>query len=147
MREYDYIYRACARTLENIKRTCRERKQKDAATLLSKKETKGRSDRRRNRRKGRVNARLNVTKRHSQLQTKASLDMVTYDCVEGDETEFEDLESNSDDDEPRPAKKYLRVIIPEWWSDQNYQLQEQLDSRVPQTPSGYPAKQPSFLTR
>ncbi|CAD6952153.1 unnamed protein product, partial [Tilletia caries] len=42
MREYDYIYRACARTLENIKRTCRERKQKDAATLLSKKETKGR---------------------------------------------------------------------------------------------------------
>ncbi|CAD6899870.1 unnamed protein product, partial [Tilletia controversa] len=81
----------------------------------------------------------------------AAVAMVIPACVEKDESEDElQAEQSQEDDaeEERPARRKrdsVRAIIPEWWSQENKDLQARLDKEVPGSLSSYKIKGATHL--
>ncbi|CAD6986233.1 unnamed protein product, partial [Tilletia controversa] len=136
-REFDYILNACRRTLDTLKRTCRERRQIDADVLKNKKAAKDTADRRNARRKNRQRARAKAARKHPQLFGDAVADMLGLECVEGDETDAARSASGEDEAMVIEDRKIVRSVIPEWWSTENYDLQNRLEKATSKSASGY----------
>ncbi|KAL9931533.1 hypothetical protein V8E36_009530 [Tilletia maclaganii] len=146
-RDYDHIYRACSRTLTNLKRTCADKIKTDAEELRTKQHAKSAADRRRRRRKTRFEARQKAARENSQKFPEAVRGLIKLDCVEGDETEDDVPPEDEADSEADTEGKQLRAVIPEWWSAENQELQKRLEKSVPTTSSGYRVKAATHLRR
>ncbi|CAD6939976.1 unnamed protein product [Tilletia caries] len=135
-RTYEHIYAACHRTMDALKRACRVKRQLGADLLAGRKKAKEAVDRRHKRRKTRSDARQRVAKAHPGKFGAFVGDMIGIECVEEDESEQEDAANaddgdGSDEDSPAPRPKSIRVIVPEWWSKENQNLQQKLERHVP----------------
>ncbi|CAD6969446.1 unnamed protein product [Tilletia controversa] len=146
-----YIRSACKRTMVNIKRSARELQVKGAEVVEQEKAHKLRNDRRGGRHSTRLNARLAVADQNPLVFGAAAVAMVIPACVEKDESEDElQAEQSQEDDaeEERPARRKrdsVRAIIPEWWSQENKDLQARLDKEVPGSLSSYKIKGATHL--
>ncbi|KAE8227992.1 hypothetical protein CF326_g7093 [Tilletia indica] len=150
-RTYQHIYAACHRTMDTLKRACREKRQLGAEFLAERKKTKEAADRRNKRRKTRSDARRRAAKAYPSKFGASVADMIGLECVEEDESEQEDAANAddgniSDDDSPAPVAKSIRVIVPEWWSKENKNLQQKLERHVPFQTSKFKVNEATQLT-
>ncbi|CAD6985079.1 unnamed protein product, partial [Tilletia controversa] len=110
-----------------------------------------RNDRRGGRHNTRLNARLAIAEQNPLEFVPAAVAMVIPACVEKDESEDELHEEqmqgdNPEDDRSATRKRdSIRAIIPEWWSQENKDLQTRLDKEVPGSLSSYRIKAATHL--
>ncbi|KAE8225998.1 hypothetical protein CF319_g1350 [Tilletia indica] len=155
-RDVDYIRAACKRTLVRIKRSAREKLVKDSDELAKEQALKKKRDRRRSRHKTRFDARAAAAAQNPLAFGDAAAAMLVGDCVERDESET-DAESDEGGDEAdvmsedggtrKKTTGSLRALIPEWWSQQNRNLQARLAKEVPPSLSSYKVKAATHLQR
>ncbi|KAL9940961.1 hypothetical protein V8E36_000449 [Tilletia maclaganii] len=139
-RDSKQIVEACKRTLDNIKRTARNKLQKEPEVLAAEAKSKTGRDRRRTRRQTRQKQRMVASKLDSfkaAYDRAAVADMLAVECVEEEEGGL------GEDGEKR--EKVVREIIPEWWSAENRELQKKLESLVPVSSGGYTVQPPIWL--
>ncbi|KAK0519811.1 hypothetical protein OC834_007260 [Tilletia horrida] len=142
MRTEKRVRAACKRTLEHIKRTTRIQLQSDAAALEAKKQQKIVSDRRRVRRATRTKQRKAAAASSKTNNLKSIVDLLSFECVEEDETEGE----GEAVEEGQKKVKVVKQVIPEWWSTENRRVQRELDAAVPYSSSGHTLKAAEWLT-
>ncbi|CAD6945656.1 unnamed protein product, partial [Tilletia controversa] len=125
-RTFRYVRAACKRTLEEIRRQARLLHTKTAAELEEMTKNKKTVDRRRVRQKARTNSRKNAALQNPLRFGDAERAMLTRAGVEWDETDYE-----YETDEEAEPEKVSRVIWPEWFSEENRQVQNKAHKEVP----------------
>ncbi|KAL9939877.1 hypothetical protein V8E36_001694 [Tilletia maclaganii] len=106
-------------------------------TQAAKEAAKNAKDRRQRRWSARQAARVKAAK--TLTSTKASQAFLAPDCVQADESEPDDEagEEEEEADEEVKKGKVIRLIVPEWWSNELLTFQKKLAKKVPSTSSGY----------
>ncbi|KAL9933694.1 hypothetical protein V8E36_007352 [Tilletia maclaganii] len=135
--DISYVRDACKRTLKHVKRSARLALSGDAAEQAAKQAAKNAKDRRQRIWSARQAARVKAAK--TLTSTKASQAFLAPDCVEADESEPDDEagEEEEEADEEVKKGKVIRLIVPEWWSNELLTFQKKLAKKVPSTSSGY----------